>query len=139
MFSWKIYFTKKGRIRIIACLRALVILDGIQLRPLSPPASACPHCLFAPANVLEASHFVRLAEHGCDKHRIASESRSVVVTFRKSSHGRLNFQPSLNLRCESSPVFPPFSLSLCTDMVLCAWDVAGNSRRVVVPQDIHSE
>jgi hypothetical protein len=56
------------------------------------------------------------------------ESWSVVVMFRKSSHGRPVFQPALNLRCESSPAFPPCILSLCTAMVLSAWDVTGPLR-----------
>ena len=60
-------------------------LRGLQLRPLAPPASARPHCRFAPDDdvfylflsetkiivVLEASHLAPLAEHCCDKHRIA--------------------------------------------------------------------
>jgi hypothetical protein len=57
--------------RFLVCLRDLVILDGLQLRPLAPPASARPHCRFAPVVVLEASHLAPLAEHCCDKHRIA--------------------------------------------------------------------
>jgi hypothetical protein len=35
---------------------------------------------------------------------------------------------ALNLRCESSPAFPPCILSLCTSMVLSAWDVTGPLR-----------
>jgi hypothetical protein len=52
-------------------LRALVILDGLQLRPVAPPDSDCPHIRFAPVVVLEASHLAPLAEHCCDKHAIA--------------------------------------------------------------------
>ena len=55
----------------LVCGRALVILDRLQLRPLAPPASVRPHCRFAPVVVLEASHLAPLAEHCCDKHRIA--------------------------------------------------------------------
>jgi hypothetical protein len=40
----------------LVCGRALVILDGLQLRPLAPPVSARPHCQFAPVVVFEASH-----------------------------------------------------------------------------------
>jgi hypothetical protein len=38
---------------------------------LAPPASARPHILSASVVVLEASHLAPLAEHCCDKHRIA--------------------------------------------------------------------
>ena len=57
--------------RFLVCLRDLVILDGLHLRPLAPAASVRPHCRFASVIVIEASHLAPLVEHCCDQHRIA--------------------------------------------------------------------
>ena len=114
--------------------KSLVILDGLQLRPLEPPASVRPHCRFAPGLPLLLCLKPSISHHlqniAVTITELPGESRSVVVvaTCRKSSHGRPVFQPALNLRCESSPAFPPCILSLCTTIVLSAWDVTGPLR-----------
>jgi hypothetical protein len=132
----------------LVCGRALVILDGLQLRPLAPPASVCPHWHPPPASVHTAGLPLLLCLKPAISHHLQNiavtstelpaESRSVVVvaTCRKSSHGRPVFQPALNLRCESSPAFPPCILSLCTTMVLSAWDVTGPLRTAREPRGL---
>jgi hypothetical protein len=89
--------------------------DGCGLSPAAGPTRhivLCGHqSVFSSPpgrRMFASSHFFPRTLH-CH-----SESWSVVVTFRKSSHGRPVFQPALNLRCESSPAFPPCILSLCT-------------------------
>ena len=117
------------RLQRAATVRPDLIQPRIQNRPLWHPPPAPVHTVSLPLLLcLKPAISHHLQNIAVTSTELPAESWSVVVTFRKSSHGRPVFQPALNWLYESSPVFPPFSLSLCTAMVLSAWDEAGPLR-----------